>query len=368
MATSTTSTPEAVDGLQAFKAQLDILALAEKLTEVTSSGGDQGKIVCPFHAEDSPSCYLYGSDNHFHCFGCSKHSDVFTLVMALRNCTFQEAIEWCAEQSGIPRPTRSPDEEARATSLRRLREAFSDGLDTAGDLPFGLSRDAARSLGLGRAVDLATTIAELPRPIVRLDEAARWEGAYTLELRARAGVIGFGALLGGKGPDLEGAHLSRAGAVRGPAFVGLGAVAELIGREGAVLVSLSAIAALRLQAAGHLGVIALAGPLDAVSAGKLAELAPRLIFVADLPDARGPALEHLLVLAKTSARVALAIDGPGGLSAPIGLHAYVSRLAGALSTDRREALLHHYLDALPSPSSRELYGAELRSAGLIPPA
>ena len=311
--TSTTHTAhvgDAPDGLAGFKAQLDIITLIEKLTDVVGASGDQAKIICPFHEEDSPSCYLYGADNHFHCFGCGKHSDVFTLVQTLRNCTFQEAIDWCSEQSGVPRPQRNPESEARATSMRLLRDAFAEGLDTTADFPFGLDRATAQSLGLGRAVDLAATIAGLPRPLIRPDEAARWEGAFTLELHARAGLLGFAALLGGKGPDLAGAHLSRAATVRGPAFAGLSAARELIGREGAVLVSLSPVAMLRLQAAGHRGVIALSGPLDANSGGVLATLAPRLILVADLPDARGPALEHLLTLARTGARVALAIDGP----------------------------------------------------------
>jgi hypothetical protein len=128
------------------------------------------------------------------------------------------------------------------------------------------------------------------------------------------------------------------------------------------------VATLRLQAVGHRGVIALSGPLDDASAAVLATLAPRLILVTDLPDARGPALDHLLTLARTGVRVALAIDGPGGLSAPIGLHAYVGRLAHALSADRRGDLLRRYLGSIPSVSSRELYASELRTTGLLSPS
>jgi hypothetical protein len=37
-----------------------------------SSGTRNGKILCPFHAEKTPSCQLY-SDGHYHCFGCGAH-------------------------------------------------------------------------------------------------------------------------------------------------------------------------------------------------------------------------------------------------------------------------------------------------------
>jgi DNA polymerase len=41
--------------------------------EVPQHGsGDDGKIHCPFHADETPSCQLY-ADGHYHCFGCGAH-------------------------------------------------------------------------------------------------------------------------------------------------------------------------------------------------------------------------------------------------------------------------------------------------------
>jgi DNA polymerase-1 len=35
-----------------------------------------GKISCPFHADDTPSCHIY--TDHFYCFGCGAHGDAIT--------------------------------------------------------------------------------------------------------------------------------------------------------------------------------------------------------------------------------------------------------------------------------------------------
>ena len=38
---------------------------------------------CPFHEEKSPSCSYDAFENKFHCFGCGKQGDGFTLVQGL---------------------------------------------------------------------------------------------------------------------------------------------------------------------------------------------------------------------------------------------------------------------------------------------
>lgn len=52
-----------------------------------------GKILCPFHNDNNPSCQIYYKTNSFYCFSCGKGGDIFTLVMGLDNCTFSEAFQ-----------------------------------------------------------------------------------------------------------------------------------------------------------------------------------------------------------------------------------------------------------------------------------
>jgi DNA primase len=45
---------------------------------------------CPFHAERTPSFYVFA--DHFHCFGCGAHGDAITFVMKTRGVSFPEAV------------------------------------------------------------------------------------------------------------------------------------------------------------------------------------------------------------------------------------------------------------------------------------
>src|SRR4051794_25671059 len=46
--------------------------------------------LCPFHGEKTPSFTVYGE--HYHCFGCGAHGDVFTWLMQAYRMSFTEAV------------------------------------------------------------------------------------------------------------------------------------------------------------------------------------------------------------------------------------------------------------------------------------
>jgi hypothetical protein len=50
--------------------------------------------ICPIHNEHTPSLYMYTNTNSFNCFGCHVGGTVIDLVMGVKQCTFQEAIEF----------------------------------------------------------------------------------------------------------------------------------------------------------------------------------------------------------------------------------------------------------------------------------
>lgn len=51
----------------------------------------RGFILCPFHADKSPSMRIYERD--YYCFGCGEGGDVFDFVQRMENLTFREAFE-----------------------------------------------------------------------------------------------------------------------------------------------------------------------------------------------------------------------------------------------------------------------------------
>lgn len=55
--------------------------------------------LCPFHAEKTPSFYIY--PDHFHCFGCHEHGDVIHFVMKHLRMEFIDALKWLARRAGL---------------------------------------------------------------------------------------------------------------------------------------------------------------------------------------------------------------------------------------------------------------------------
>lgn len=63
---------------EAFNAANDIITVAERRGPVRRAGR-LAVMLCPFHADTSPSLYLYRDDGHFHCFSCGAHGDAYDL-------------------------------------------------------------------------------------------------------------------------------------------------------------------------------------------------------------------------------------------------------------------------------------------------
>ena len=427
--------------LETFRSQIDLLDVAEQLTEVRRTGGGHGIIRCPEHSPDlNPSCHLY--PDHYYCFTCKAHGDVIRLAMLLRDLGFGEALDWLAEATGVERPQRSPEAEATAAAMKALRAALNEGLEGCDpeELPAGLTIETARRLGLGRARELASLVAELPRPLLGADEVIAWEGAWTIELHGKSGPLGFGAFLAPSPPgpgepfddevfgddsfdeagppegeyaQIDGEYIGspespaspnmlaaevpsaeepglassapehwpfvRARALRVPAFGGYGVARETVARQHTVIVTPDMGELLTLQAAGLAGVISAGVPLDEPTIVSLAELARRIVLVATPERRAAPDFAAtLLRLAATGrrievvalARLLAAAAGESSDAGRVPLFAYFLAAATRLADGGRRAdaerLLSRYLAAVPSPSSRALYAAELTRAGFVP--
>ncbi|MBL9078019.1 MAG: DNA primase [Planctomycetes bacterium] len=83
-----------------IKESTDLVALIESYLPLRPRGRTL-VALCPFHAESSPSFTVFRESQHFHCFGCGKHGDVFTWLMERDGLTFREAIEVLADRLGI---------------------------------------------------------------------------------------------------------------------------------------------------------------------------------------------------------------------------------------------------------------------------
>ena len=100
--------------------------------------GRQWKACCPFHAEKSPSFYIY--DDGYHCFGCGAHGDAISFVMQTQGGTFMDAVQTLAGEAGleVPKPSVAiAQAEQRRLDLLEVLEAAASHYQRALVSPSG---------------------------------------------------------------------------------------------------------------------------------------------------------------------------------------------------------------------------------------
>jgi DNA primase len=95
-----------------IKARLDIVDVVSEQVSLKKSGRNL-KGICPFHAENTPSFFVFPDTQTWHCFGaCGTGGDVFSFVMKYENLDFSEALRLLAERAGVQlAPPRQRDTE-----------------------------------------------------------------------------------------------------------------------------------------------------------------------------------------------------------------------------------------------------------------
>jgi DNA polymerase len=73
-----------------------------------------GKVLCPFHADTTPSLHVY--DHHFHCYACGAHGDDVDWLMMVDGLNREQAQAILAGRTAAvvasrpPKPARDPDQ------------------------------------------------------------------------------------------------------------------------------------------------------------------------------------------------------------------------------------------------------------------
>ena len=103
--------------IQAAKQNIDLVSVAEGSGVEVKRHGRRFVAPCPFHAERTPSFYIF-DDNHFKCFGCGEHGDVVDFVQKLYGLSFQDALA----HLGIERGELTPKMKAEIQQRKRKAE------------------------------------------------------------------------------------------------------------------------------------------------------------------------------------------------------------------------------------------------------
>lgn len=103
-----------------IKDRLDIVEYIGRTVNLTSAGRTF-KANCPFHAENTPSFFVFPQTNTWHCFGaCSEGGDIFSFVQKREGLTFPESLELLAQESGIKLSQESPQQQQMRVEQERL--------------------------------------------------------------------------------------------------------------------------------------------------------------------------------------------------------------------------------------------------------
>ena len=108
---------EIIEEVRAGNDIVDIISGYVKLTR----RGSRYFGLCPFHNEKSPSFSVSQDRQMYYCFGCHAGGSVFTFLMQYENYSFQEAVKYLAERSGVKLPEMEYTQEMREKADRKAQ-------------------------------------------------------------------------------------------------------------------------------------------------------------------------------------------------------------------------------------------------------
>lgn len=306
-----------MDAVDAIKRQLDLVAYIGRFTRLQKSGRSF-RGLCPFHAEKTPSFYVFPDRGTWRCFGaCGEGGDLFTFVQKRENLDFRSALRLLAAEAGVQLQDEDPK---RRSHLERLAAIVSAAVgfyerqlaEPGGDEALaylidtrGLTRETIGAWHLGWAppgwhnlrdflLNRGYTIEDMLAAgvLVESDEGRepydRFRGRVIIPIANERGEF---VALGGRGLHGEEPKYLNSPQTelfdKGRTLFGLHLAAEAIRREGEVVVVEGYMDVLGPWQAGFQNVVATMGTsLTEQHATLLRRYAPRIVLALD-PDVAG---------------------------------------------------------------------------------
>src|SRR5690348_13670705 len=84
--------------IEEIKDRLDLADIVGRDAKLTRDG-DHFRCCCVFHRENTPSLHVW--NDHYHCFGCGTHGDVFDYVQKSQHLDFPTALRELAQLANV---------------------------------------------------------------------------------------------------------------------------------------------------------------------------------------------------------------------------------------------------------------------------
>ncbi|MES4792002.1 MAG: DNA primase, partial [Chloroflexota bacterium] len=112
-----------MDAVEAIKVRVDLVGYIGRFTQLQRAGRSF-RGLCPFHAEKTPSFYVFPERGTWRCFGaCGEGGDIFTFVQKRDNADFRGALRTLAEEAGIQLSEEDPKRRAHLDRLAAIVSA-----------------------------------------------------------------------------------------------------------------------------------------------------------------------------------------------------------------------------------------------------
>jgi len=109
-----------------IKERLDIVDVIGAYVPLQKAGRYY-RALCPFHAEKTPSFYVFPDSQRWHCFGaCGEGGDIFTFVMKREGWDFATALEELARRAGVVLRPRTPEQAQAEEENARLQAVVAE--------------------------------------------------------------------------------------------------------------------------------------------------------------------------------------------------------------------------------------------------
>lgn len=113
------------ESIERVRNSSDISAVVGRHVALKRSGRSM-KGLCPFHKEKTPSFFVSGERQSYHCFGCGAGGDVFSFLMEYLGMSFRDAVEELATEAGIELEVISRGDTSRSDSLMDILEVSGE--------------------------------------------------------------------------------------------------------------------------------------------------------------------------------------------------------------------------------------------------